>query len=86
MKIIGILNKKTKAGQVFYEVKWENYEKTTWEPSSNIPTFITNYYERTGKNNIPAARIKHTKVVGMCSVKNASLLGPGALTQSTVQY
>ena len=59
------MNKKTKAGKVLYEVKWENYEKTTWEPSSNIPDFIINYYERTGKNNIPAARIKHTKVVGM---------------------
>ena len=36
------MNKKTKAGKVLYEVKWENYEKTTWEPSSNIPDFIIN--------------------------------------------
>ena len=63
------MNKKTKAGKVLYEVKWENYEKTTWEPSSNIPDFIINYFERTGKNNIPAARIKHTKVVGKLTIQ-----------------
>ena len=53
------------SSKVFYEVKWENYAKSTWEPKENIPEFIVNYYERTGNNNIPAARIKNTKVVGM---------------------
>ena len=42
----------------------KNYEDPTWEPKSNIPEFILNYYERTGCSDIPAARIKHTKVVG----------------------
>ena len=65
MSSLGILNRKTKSGKVLYEVKWENYEKTTWEPRSNIPEFIINYYEKTGKTNIPAARIKNTKVIGI---------------------
>ena len=34
----------------------------------NIPEFISNYYERTGKNKIPNARIKHTKVVGKVDI------------------
>ena len=61
----GILNKKFKNGELFYEVKWENYEVSTWEPTVNIPDFLINYYERTGNTKIPAARIKNTKVVGM---------------------
>ena len=60
----GILKKKTEKGKTFYEVKWENYTETTWEPQENIPDFIVKYYEKTGNNNIPAARIKNTKVVG----------------------
>ena len=58
------MDKKVTDGKVLYEVKWENYEKTTWEPSSNIPEFIRTYYERTGRNTIPMARIKSTKIVG----------------------
>ena len=61
----GIHGKKIKSGKVLYEVKWENYKKTTWEPAEHIPSFILNYYERTGNKNIPAARVKNTKVVGM---------------------
>ena len=53
-----------KRGEAYYEVKWENYQKTTWEPKSNIPGFIINYHEKTGNTNIPAARINNTKVVG----------------------
>ena len=45
-------------------MKWENYETPTWEPSGNLPAFITNYYEKTGKSSIPSARVKHTKLVG----------------------
>jgi hypothetical protein len=59
------LNKKFKDGELFYEVKWENYEFSTWEPTVNIPDFLINYYERTGNTKIQAARIKNTKVVGM---------------------
>ena len=64
MFYLGILDKKIKKDRVSYLVKWENYEVPTWEPSENIPDFITNYYEKTGKSNIPSARVKHTKVVG----------------------
>ena len=47
-----------------YLIKWENYDEPTWEPRDNIPEFILNYYEKTGRSDIPTARIKHTKVVG----------------------
>ena len=60
----GILEKKSTKGQEKYLIKWENYEKPTWEPKSNIPDFIINYYEKTGRSTIPTARVKHTKVVG----------------------
>jgi hypothetical protein len=62
------LEKKKTKGQFLYLVKWENYEKATWEPMENIPECITNYYENTGQSNIPKARVKHTKVVGRFSV------------------
>ena len=51
-----------------YLVKWENYDQPTWEPTQNIPEFITNYYEKTGSSDIPAARVKHTKLVSSVSV------------------
>ena len=53
----------TKKGEM-YLIKWENYENPTWEPKANIPEFIINYFEKTGRSDIPTARIKHTKVVG----------------------
>ena len=63
-----------KQEKVFYEVKWENYKETTWEPKENIPDFIVNYYEKTGNKNIPAARIKNTKIVGNdCFTKSGGL-------------
>ena len=60
----GILQKKSLKGRKMYLVKWENYDVATWEPKENIPEFITNYYEKYGRTKIPAARVKHTKVVG----------------------
>lgn len=60
----GILDKKSNRGQLSYLVKWENYVTPTWEPSGNLPAFITHYYEKTGKSSIPSARVKHTKTVG----------------------
>ena len=59
------MNKKSNNGETFYEIKWENYEVSTWEPKVNIPDFLITYYERTGNTKIPAARIKNTKVVDM---------------------
>ena len=58
------MGKKITENGPIYHVKWENYSECTWEPMENIPNFIINYFERTGKNDIPAARIKHTKVIG----------------------
>ena len=65
---LGILNSKTLGKDTYYEVKWENYTEPTWEPKTNIPEFISNYYVRTGKNKTPNARIKHTKVVGKVDI------------------
>ena len=48
----GILNKKTDKGVEMYLVKWENYDHPTWEPTQNIPEFITNFYEKTGSSDI----------------------------------
>ena len=64
LQSLGILDKKSSKGQDIYQIKWENYKDPTWEPRSNIPEFLINYYEKTGRSTIPAARIKHTKVVG----------------------
>ena len=47
-----------------YLIKWENYDETTWEPEDNIPAIFRNYYNKTGKENIPQPRIKHSKTVG----------------------
>ena len=61
---LGLLNKMVKDDVTFYLVAWENYDEPTWEPSSNIPSFIINYYEKTGKKTLPPARVSHSKVVG----------------------
>ena len=59
-----ILGKKKCEGRVKYLIKWENYEETTWEVEDNIPLIFRNYYDKTGNENIPEPRIKHTKKVG----------------------
>ena len=61
---LGILDKKSNKGQLSYLVKWENYVTPTWEPSGNLPAFLTHYYKKTSKSSIPSARVKHTKTVG----------------------
>ena len=43
-----------------YHIKWESYEETTWEPEKNIPSYIRNYYERTGISKIPVPKVKGT--------------------------
>ena len=48
-----IRGKKIEDKQTYYQIKWEGYKSETWEPSKNIPTFIKNYYERTGRAKIP---------------------------------
>ena len=72
--LLGILDKKLSNELTEYLVKWENYEEPTWEPKSNIPEFITSYYEKTGQSKIPAARVRHTKIVGKSVSKRLNFL------------
>ena len=54
-----------KAGTI--QVKWENYEKPTWEPLSNMPIFIQKFVEINGCGKIPSPIVKHVKEVdGNC--------------------
>ena len=59
-----IIGKKFIDGKARYHIKWENYIETTWEKEENIPEIFRNYYDKTGNQNIPEPRIKHTKKVG----------------------
>ena len=59
-----LLEKKTFGNETKYHVKWENYVETTWEPEQNIPLVFRNYFNKTGKQNIPKPRIKHSKKIG----------------------
>ena len=59
-----ILGKKSIDGRTKYSIKWEHYEETTWEVEENIPLVFRNYFDRTGNQEIPEPRIKHTKQVG----------------------
>ena len=70
---LGLHGKKIDGGTTYYQVKWENYKEKTWEPQKNIPQFIIDYFERTGNNNIPQARIKNTKVIGKLMMKRNQL-------------
>ena len=43
---------------------WIHCTETTWEPEENIPLVFRNFFNKTGKENIPQPQIKHTKKVG----------------------
>ena len=47
-----------------YHIQWQGYTTTTWEPSANIPKFIRDYYERTGKSTLPNPKILDTRTIG----------------------
>ena len=52
-----------------YLVKWSGFDEhaSTWEPASNVPKFIQEYYTKDAKRlktKLPNPRIKHTKQVG----------------------
>ena len=47
-----------------YHIKWESYEETTWEPEKNIPSYIRNYYDRTGNSRIPVPKVKEARRAG----------------------
>ena len=63
-----INGKKNMEKDTFYKIKWEGYKQETWEPSKNIPVFIKNFYERTGRSKIPSPYVKHTKQIGTMSI------------------
>ena len=55
-------------GQVVqYNIKWEGYEETTWEPSQNIPSFIRAYYDEKGEGKVPTPKVKEVKKIGSVS-------------------
>ena len=79
--VSGILQqRKAAGGKTEFLVSWEGYDVQTWEPSTNIPIFIQDYFLTTGKNDLPVPRIKHTKNVGNaiyhCMVLEGSDLQP----------
>ena len=52
-----------------YLVKWSGFDKdaSTWEPASNVPKFIQEYYTKDAKRlktKLSNPKIKHTKTVG----------------------
>ena len=53
-----------KTKKTTYHIKWENYDETTWEPAENIPKVFRDYFDRTGRQDLPTPRIKHTKKIG----------------------
>ena len=59
-----ILDKKSIDGTLKYQIKWENYTQTTWEPADNIPLIFRNYFDKTGNQKVLQSRIKHTKKIG----------------------
>ena len=59
-----ILEKKKTKGKAFYKIKWGSYEETSWEPETNIPKIFRDFYDRTGIQELPSPRIKHTKTIG----------------------
>lgn len=44
-------------GVEYYLIKWEDYLAETWEPASNIPPFMINYFKKTGNGVVPTPRI-----------------------------
>ena len=65
--LLEILGVRHKGKNLEYNIKWEDYEDSTWEPSTNIPKFIRDYYESTGNGKVPTPRVKEVKKVGSVS-------------------
>lgn len=56
--------RKSKNGELLYLVQWQGYSTKTWEKETNIPKYIRDFYDRTGKSEIPKPRIKSVKKAG----------------------
>ena len=65
--IVEILATRGNGKKVEYNIKWEDYDETTWEPACNIPKFIRDYYESTGNGKIPTPRVREVNSVGSVS-------------------
>ena len=44
-------------------VKWEGYKHPTWEPLSNMPSFIKTFLSQNGCGKVPDPIIKHEKMI-----------------------
>ena len=58
-KVEAILDKKVKRNGVQYRVKWKGYEKTTWQPTSNLEQArdaVENFEQRNMGGNQPPNR------------------------------
>ena len=59
-----IKDTKVESGVELFLIKWEGYKENTWEPASNIPEFMRNYYKKTGNGTIPAPRVAGVRKKG----------------------
>ena len=47
----------------FSSVKWEGYQKPTWEPIQNMPSFIKKFVDEKGCGRIPDPIVRHEKII-----------------------
>ena len=59
-----IKDTKHENGIEHFLIKWEDYVEETWEPASNLPSFMVNYYKKTGNGLVPTPRVAETRKRG----------------------
>ena len=59
-----ILNSKFENDIEMLLIKWEDYTDPTWEPASNIPDFMVNYFKKTGNGKVPTPRVAGSRRKG----------------------
>ena len=62
--IAGITGRKEGRKGSKYRVQWEGYEHESWVSADIVPQVFQDYYINTGNVDIPAPRIKDTKMHG----------------------
>ena len=60
-----IKDSKVEDGVEHFLIKWEGYEDETWEPATNIPQFMLNYYKKTGNGAVPTPRVAGVRKKGL---------------------
>ena len=63
-----IKDTKHENGIEYYLIKWEDYVEETWEPASNLPSFMVNYFKKTGNGLVPTPRVAETRKRGEYSI------------------